>query len=81
MNFYMFVGNKIQHCRSQWQCGIRRGSAAANLLGLRFRIPAAAWMSVVSVLCCQVETSPKGSSFVHRVSVFVFVTQRDQVQQ
>jgi len=32
--------------RSQWPLGLRRGSAAAGLLGLRVRIPSAAWMSI-----------------------------------
>jgi hypothetical protein len=34
---------------NQWPCGLRRGSAAARLLGLRVRIPQGAWMSV----CCE----------------------------
>jgi hypothetical protein len=37
--------------RSQWPRGLRRGSAAARLLGLWFRIPPGAWMSV-SCECC-----------------------------
>jgi len=48
------------HCRSQWSRGLRRGSAAARLLGLWVRIPPGAWMSVVSVMCCQVEVSVTG---------------------
>jgi hypothetical protein len=32
--------------RSQWPRGLRRGSAAARLLGLRVRIPPGTWMSV-----------------------------------
>jgi hypothetical protein len=36
-------------CRSQWPRGLRRGSAAARLLGLWVRIPPRAWMSV----CCE----------------------------
>jgi hypothetical protein len=35
--------------RSQWPCGLRRGSSAARLLGLWVRIPPGAWMFV---LCC-----------------------------
>jgi len=35
--------------RSQWPHGLRRGSAAARLLGMRVRIPPGAWMSV----CCE----------------------------
>jgi hypothetical protein len=53
-------------CRSQWPCGLRRGSTAARLLGLRVRIPPTAWMSVVSVVCCQVEVSATGWSLVQR---------------
>jgi hypothetical protein len=34
---------------------LRRGSAAARLLRLWVRNPRGAWMSVVSVVCCQVE--------------------------
>ena len=33
--------------RSQWQRGLRRGSAAARLLRLWVRIPPGAWLSVV----------------------------------
>ena len=36
-------------CRSQWPNGLRRGSAAARLPGLRVRIPLGAWMFV----CCK----------------------------
>ena len=43
---------QLQSCsivsRSQWPRGLRRGSAAARLLGFRVRIPSWAWMSV----CC-----------------------------
>jgi hypothetical protein len=42
-------------CRSQWTRGLRRRSAAARLLRWWVRIPAEARMSVVSVVCCQVE--------------------------
>ena len=37
-------------CRSQWPSGLRRGSAADRLLGLRVRIPPRAWMFVLCVL-------------------------------
>ena len=37
--------------RSQWPSGLRRGSAAARLLGLRFRIPPRAWMFVCFECC------------------------------
>ena len=38
--------------RSQWPRGLRRGSAAARLLGLWVRIQPGAWMSVCCVTCC-----------------------------
>jgi hypothetical protein len=41
----------IYICRSQCPRGLRRGSAAARLLGLCVRIPPVAWMSV-SCECC-----------------------------
>ena len=51
-------------CRSQWPRGLRRRSSAARLLRLWVRIPPGAWMfvylSVVSVVCCQVEVSARG---------------------
>jgi len=37
--------------QSRWLCGIRRGSETARLLGMRVRIPPAAWVSV-SYECC-----------------------------
>jgi hypothetical protein len=43
--------NVYKHRRSQWQCGLSLGSAAARLLGLWVRIPSGAWMSV-SCECC-----------------------------
>ena len=46
---YPEQGNK--RGRSQWTRGLKRWSAAAHLLGLSVRIPAAAWMSV-SCECC-----------------------------
>ena len=36
-------------CRAQWPRGVRRGSAAARLLGLWVRTPPGAWISV----CCE----------------------------
>jgi hypothetical protein len=45
---YYFEGN---FSPSQWSRGLRCGSAAVNLLGLRFRIPLSARM-FVSCKCC-----------------------------
>ena len=47
----------LHDCRSQWQHGLRRRSAAPRLLRSWVRIPPRAWMFVVSVVCCQVEVS------------------------
>ena len=44
-------------CRFQWPHGLRRRSTAALLLRSCVRIPPGAWMSVVSVVCCQLEVS------------------------
>jgi hypothetical protein len=62
----------------KWPRGLRRGSAADCLLGLRVRIPPGACMSVVSILSCQVEVSATGWLLVQRsptecVCVCVFV--------
>jgi hypothetical protein len=53
-------------CLSQWPRGLRSGSAAARLLEFRVRIPPEAWMSLVSVVCCQAEVSASGRSLVQR---------------
>ena len=55
-------------CRFWWPRCLRRGSAAAGLLGLWVRIPSEAWMSF-SRDCCvfwQVEVSVSGQSLVQR---------------
>ena len=45
-------------CRSQWPRGLRRSSAAARLLRLWVQIPLGhGCLSVVGVVCCQVEVS------------------------
>ena len=54
------------NCWSQWPRSLRRRSAAARLLRSRVRIPPEAWMSVVSVVCCQVEVSATSWSLVQR---------------
>ena len=47
--------------RSQWPRGLRHGSAAARLVGLRVRIPQGhGCLSIVSVVSCQVEVSASG---------------------
>ena len=58
----------IRMCLFQWPRGLRRGSAASHLLGLRVRTPPAAWMSV-SCVCCVLsgrEASASGWSLPQR---------------
>jgi len=50
-------GNERLKVRAQWPRGLRRRSAAAHLLRLWIQIPPGAWVSVVNVVCCQVEVS------------------------
>lgn len=38
------------YCRSQWPCGVRRGSASARFLGVRVRILPRAWIPGCYVL-------------------------------
>jgi hypothetical protein len=52
-------------CRSRWSRGLRRGSAAARLLGLRVRIPRGE-LGCLSVVCCQSEVSATSWSQVQR---------------
>jgi len=47
-------------------CGLRRGSAAARLMGLRVPNPPRARMSFVIVVCPQIEVSVRGRSLVQR---------------
>jgi hypothetical protein len=52
-------------CQPQWPRGLRVGSATVLFLGLRVRIlPGTSCLSLVSVLCCQVEVSAMDRSFV-----------------
>jgi hypothetical protein len=69
------TGHLVTHLWASYKCTIhnhkwprclRRGSAAAGALGLRVRIASVAWMSLVSVVCCQVEVSALGLSLVQR---------------
>jgi hypothetical protein len=55
--YYLF---RLYEYIIQWPRGLRRGSAAARLLGLRIRIPPGAWLSLVNVVCCHVEVSASG---------------------
>ena len=59
---HSIVRLEVGFVKNSWFClqicgPIWRGSAAARLLRSWVRIPPGAWMSVVSVVCCQVEVS------------------------
>jgi hypothetical protein len=54
--------------RSQWPCGLRHRYAAACLLRLWVRIPRGhGYLSVMSVVCCQLEVSATSCSPVQRI--------------
>jgi len=56
---------KISKSRYQWPCGLTHGYEAARLMELRVRIlPGHGCMSVVSVVCGQVEVSATVRSLV-----------------
>jgi hypothetical protein len=69
--FLLLVNINNTHSRSQWPRGLRRRSAAAPLLGSRFRIPLGAWMFVSCLhvvlscvgrgLCDGLNTRPEAS--------------------
>jgi hypothetical protein len=46
---------------SRWPCGLRRGSAAAFLLGLRVRMLPGVWLSLLWVLCVVTLTYLRGA--------------------
>jgi len=51
--------------RSQWPRGLKLGSMASRLLGLRVRVlPAPVCLFPVNVVCCHVEVSASGRSLV-----------------
>jgi hypothetical protein len=62
----VFCSIMERQSRSQWPRVLRRRSAAAGLLRLWVRIPPGTWMSVVSVVCCQVEVSASGWAHVQK---------------
>jgi hypothetical protein len=66
INFRAFAVVIIFLDRSQWLRALRHKTVVSRLLGLRVRIPRVAWISVVSVLCFQVEVPTAGLSLVQR---------------
>ena len=62
-----FTFTKTWTDQSQWPPGLRCGSVADRLLGLRVRIPPGALMScLVNIVCWQVEVSATDRSLVQR---------------
>ena len=55
--------------RSEWPCGLCRGSTAACFLGIPIRIPQGAGMSMSfeCCVCCQLNISATGRSLVQGV--------------
>ena len=64
------IGKRVTYtakgCRSQWSRGLSRKYVAARWLRLWVRIRRGECLSVVSVVCCQVEVSATGWSPVQR---------------
>ena len=58
--FFFFKVTVVSEGRAQCPRGLRRRSAAVRLLRLWVRIPPGALMSVLTVVCCQVEVSATG---------------------
>ena len=78
--------SKSPWCQSQWPRGLRRGSAAARLLGLWVRIPPEAWVSVSfecrvlsgSSLCVGLITPPEESYRVWCVWVWSWILHNEE---
>ena len=65
--------------RSQWPHGLRRGSAGTCLLGLWARFPQGhKCLSLVNVVCCQMEVCVSGLSLVQRSSTKCGVSECDR---
>ena len=58
LHYHLLMATKYNTGRSKWPRGLRRRSATARLLRSWVRIPRGhGCLSVVSVVCCQVEVS------------------------
>jgi hypothetical protein len=69
-------------CRPHWLRGLRRGTAAAHLLGLRVRIPAGnGCLYLARVVCCPVEFSASGWSPVQRSPTECGLSECDQADK
>ena len=76
--YFILLYEYFAFIRCQWPRDIRRGSAVDRVLGLRVRIPPRTWMSVMSVVCCQIEVSASGSSLVQSNSTECGVCECDR---
>ena len=66
-HFYRLNITLLTGSWSKWQRGLRRQFAAVCLMGLWVRIPPGGWMlSVMGVVCYQVEFSAPGWSLIQR---------------
>jgi len=75
----LIPSRKVSKCRSQWPRGLRRGSATAPLLWRRVGIPPKhGCLSVVNVVCYQVEVSASDWSLVQRSSTECGVSECDR---
>ena len=74
--------NKLKCADSLWLRGLRRGSAAARLLGLRVRNPLGyGCLSDVSKECCQVQVTVTSLSLTQRsLTERVGVSERGQME-
>jgi hypothetical protein len=64
--------------RSRWPRGLKRGSAAARLLGLWVQILPAEWMSLsCECLYCQIEVSASSWSLIQRIPTECGVSECD----
>jgi hypothetical protein len=64
--FFGILNTRWRMNQYQWPHGLRCRYAAAHLLRLWVQIPPRAWMSVVIVVCCQVEVSVTSWSLIQR---------------
>ena len=76
---YIYIYIYIITGRSRLPCGLRRGPAAACLLVLWVRIsPGNGCLSIVSIVCCQVEVSASDWSSVQRSPTACGVSECDR---
>ena len=83
-SFILYFSSRATTAADPGGRDLRRGSAAARLLGMRVRIPPGAWLSLVNVVCYHVEVCATDRSLIQRSPtecVCMCVIERDQVKQ